>query len=222
MQQGNNSNSNMYIPNYNTFFIHVTKCGGTSVELFFLNEAGFNYSHKDMTNSKKRAAIKDWFIARKLKPPLGYETQHITAHDAKEREVRQFLNADYTFAIVRNPWDRFVSETIWMQQKHDSEFTFDDTLVNFRQYAFDGFKPHWSPQWKYLYDDDMNLLIDDVFKLEKIDEAEDTLSKQFGIPVKFGKHNTTERTHYSDYITPEIKEKLYPLIKKDLELFGYE
>jgi hypothetical protein len=75
----------MYIPKYNTFFIHVTKCGGTSVELFFLNEAGFNYSHADMTNGDKRARIKDWFIARKLKPPLGYETQHITAHDANER-----------------------------------------------------------------------------------------------------------------------------------------
>lgn len=94
----------MYIPNYNTFFIHVTKCGGTSVELFFLNEAGFNYSHKDMTNGAKRAAIKDWFIGRKLKPPLGYETQHITARDAKEKGVRQFLSADYTFAFVRNPY----------------------------------------------------------------------------------------------------------------------
>jgi hypothetical protein len=175
-----------------------------------------------MTNGDKRARIKDWFIARKLKPPLGYETQHITAHDANERGVRQFLNADYTFAFVRNPWDRFVSEATWMQQKNNPEFTFEDSLLNFRQYATDGFKPHWSPQWKYLYDDDMNLLVDDVFKLEEIEKAEESLSERFGIQVKFGKHNTTERTHYNDYLTPELKEKLYPLIQKDLELFGYD
>ena len=97
----------MYIPKYNTFFIHVTKCGGTSVELFFLIDAGLNYSHADMTNGGKRARLKEYFIANKLKPPLGYETQHITASDAKDKGVRQFLTADYTFAIVRNPWDRF-------------------------------------------------------------------------------------------------------------------
>lgn len=210
----------MYIPKYNTFFIHVTKCGGTSVELFFLNDAGLNYSYKDMTNGDKRSRIGEFFIGKKLKPPLGYETQHITASDAKEREVRQFLNADYTFAFVRNPWDRFVSETMWLQQKTDiEEFTFEEALTSY-QYQFDGqFKPHCSPMWKYLYDEDMNLLVDDVFKLEEITKAEESLSKRFGVTVKFGKHNTTNHTAE---ITPEIKEKLYPLIQKDLELFDYE
>jgi len=213
----------MYIPNYNTFFIHVTKCGGTSVELFFLNDAGFNYSYKDLTNGTKRSRISEFFIGRKLKPPLGYETQHITALDAKERGVRQFLNANYTFAFVRNPWDRFVSETFWMQQKTDlEEFTFEEALASYKYQLEGKFKPHCSPMWKSLYDDDMNLLVDDVFKLEEIEKAEESLSKRFGIPVKFGKHNTTERTHYNDYLTPELKEKLYPLIQKDLELFGYE
>lgn len=213
----------MYIPNYNTFFIHVTKCGGTSVELFFLNDAGFNYSYKDLTNGAKRSRISEFFIGKKLKPPLGYETQHITASDAKQREVRQFLNSDYKFAIVRNPWDRFVSETMWLHQKTDlEEFTFDQALASYEYQLEEKFNPHCSPMWKYVYDADMNLLVDDVFKLEELDKAEQSLSKRFGIPVKFGKHNTTERTHYSDYITPEIEKRLYPLIKKDLELFGYE
>ena len=176
-----------------------------------------------MTNGGKREAIKDWFIGKKLKPPLGYVTQHMTALDAKERGVRQFLNANYTFAFVRNPWDRFVSETFWIQQKENFEnFTFDEALASY-EYQLEGkFKPHCSPMWRHLYDDDMNLLVDDVFKLEEIEKAEESLSERFGISVKFGKHNTTERTHYSDYITPELKEKLYPLIQKDLELFGYD
>lgn len=212
----------MYIPKYNSFFIHVTKCGGTSVELFFLNDAGLNYSYNDMTNGGTRSRLQEYFIAKKLKPQLGYETQHITALDAKNRGIRQFLNADYTFALVRNPWNRFVSETMWMQQKRNiQEFTFDEALASYEyEYKLEGkFNPHCAPMWKYLYDKDMNLLVDDVFKLEELDKAEKALSKRFGIPVKFGKHNTTERT---EELTEDVKEKLYPLIKKDLELFNYE
>lgn len=213
----------MYIPKLNTFFIHVTKCGGTSVELFFLNDAGFKYSYSDLTNGSKRALISEFFIGNRLKPSLGYETQHISAPDAVTHGVKQFINADYTFAFVRNPWDRFVSETLWMQQKNDPAFTFEDSILNFKRHLSNDFKPHYSPMWQYLYEPiHMKPLVDKVFKLEEIDKAEESLTKRFGFKVKFGKHNTTKHTHYKDYLSPELKEKLYPLIEKDLELFNYE
>jgi hypothetical protein len=62
-----------------------------------------------------------------------------------------------------------------MQQKTDlEEFTFEEALASYEyQSQLEGkFNPHCSPMWKYLYDDDMNLLVDDVFKLEEIEKAE--------------------------------------------------
>ena len=217
----------MYIPDLNSYFIHIPKCGGTSVELFFWEMHGIKLPDKKIHPGPENAHRFQWGWRV---PGLGYETQHISAYHAKIREIPEFLNADYKFAFVRNPWDRFISEILWKREtfgpKHNEHSQIRRMIMD-KGYSEGGVHfraPHDAPMWKFVYDDNMELLVDDVFKLEEIDKAEKKLSEVFNREIKFGHYNKAKLADkpYKEYYTDRIVERLYPLIQKDLEVFGYE
>ena len=217
----------MYIPKLNSYFIHIPKCGGTSVELFFFKMHGYDIKEKNIWPQLLRYGnIGPRFHFGHNVPGIKYETQHVTAYHSKRANIKEFMESKYKFAFVRNPWHRFVSETFWKQQVLNMKnHTFQNQIQMQKNNAgnsFDHIRPHNAPMWKFVYDKDMNLLVDDVFKMEEMDKAEKKLSEVFNMEIKFGHHNKTTRKDYSEYLTPEIKKNLYPYIQKDLELFGYE
>jgi hypothetical protein len=215
----------MYIPNLNSYFIHIPKCGGTSIELFFFKMHGLDLPDRDLgrhLNGKPDGKKFNWGWRV---PGVRYETQHITAYHCKKYDVEDFKKSTYKFTFVRNPWERFVSEVFWKRQRMNMNISFEKQLqmhateVN---ESIDIAQPHNAPMWKYVYDENNNLLVDDIFKLEEMDKAEKILSEKFGRKISFGHVNKTDKKDYREYLSPEIRKQLYPLIKKDLEVFGYE
>ena len=217
----------MYIPKLNSYFIHIPKCGGTSVELFFFKLHGYDIQEKNIWPQLVRYGnIGPRFHFGNRISGVRYETQHVSAFHAQRVGLKEFTEANYTFAFVRNPWHRFVSETFWKQQTLNMKnHTFEEQIRMQRREStrqIDRILPHNAPMWKFVLDNEDNLIVDDVFKMEEMDKAEKKLSEVFNMPIKFGHHNKTKRKDYSEYLTSEIKNALYPCIKKDLELFGYE
>lgn len=215
----------MYIPKHNSYFIHIPKCGGTSIELFFFKMHGLDLPDTGLgryLNGNKYGKLFNWGFRV---PGVTYETQHLTAYHCKKYGVEDFTKSSYKFAFVRNPWERFVSEVFWKQQVERQKITFEDQM---RMHAtevnnnIDIKQPHNAPMWKYLYDENGELMVDDVFKLEEIDKAQQVLSERFGEKIVFGHTNKTNKKDYNEYLTSDVKRNLYPLIKKDLEVFGYE
>lgn len=215
----------MYIPNLNSYFIHIPKCGGTSIELFFFKMHGLDLPDRDLgryLNGKPAGRKFNWGWGV---PGVRYETQHITAYHCKKYNVEDFKNSSYKFTFVRNPWERFVSEVFWKRQRMNMNISFEKQLqmhateVN---ESIDIKQPHNAPMWKYVYDENNNVLVDDVFKLEEMDKAEKILSERFNQKISFGHVNKTDKKDYTEYLSPEVRKQLYPLIKKDLEVFGYE
>ena len=217
----------MYIQQFNSYFIHVPKAGGSSIEKFFFNLAGLQPDMHNVFGSLGRQEAAKWHFGNHVPGLRHSETQHLTAWDCKRYNVTEFLNADYTFAVVRNPWHRFVSEVIWKRERLNmKKHTFKD------QIALQGIlcdnnlsnnnRPHNTPQWKFVFDENGRQAVDDIFKLEELHKAEKKLSEVFGIEVKFPHVNITKRNNYEEYLTEDIKRHLYPIIRADLEIFNYE
>ena len=91
-------NKNVHIP---IFFVHIPKCAGTTVEVLF-ERLGF----------KTFLAPKDYMWLRDFlkQPPVHYDITLI------ENMFR--LDIIYTFAIVRNPYSRILSDYKWAKLKH--------------------------------------------------------------------------------------------------------
>jgi hypothetical protein len=215
----------MYLPNYNSYFVHVPKCAGTSVTLFFFEMHGIKIRNPRRIFEQLGRPLGSKFHYGNHVPGLRYETQHLSAFHCIHHGLKEFTEAKYTFAFVRNPWHRFVSETIWKQEVLFPDHTIDKQLLMHQREArggVDRIVPHNTPMWKMLYDNDGKLLVDDVFKVEDMKKAEKKLSEVFKTKVEFGRHNTTVREDYDYYLTPNVRRQLLPAIEKDLELFNYE
>lgn len=138
-----------------------------------------------------------------------------------------FVQNYTTFTIVRNPFDRFVSEfffyeqTYWAREYHNLSFEeFVHLATNMpakkRRYAFDG---HLEPQHHYL---DCKLPIH-IFKFENLTPLEEWLSEKTKKEIKLS-HELKNKTrdHYTEYYNSNTLEKISNFYEKDLELFNYK
>ena len=217
----------MNIPEINTYFVHIPKTGGTSVEMFFYrNVCGFPHMQPKgifeqfVQHYGGRTVAARYHYGQPTPERLHTgETQHLSAWQLKQWKDPAFCNANYTFAFVRNPWHRFVSETIWKQQHLGMRTHNLEAQIRMQSmestYQMKLNRPHNAPQYKFVYDQHFNLLVDDVFKLEEKDKAEKVISEKLNMKVEFGQHNKSKRKDYDDYLTPKIKKDLYILSSKN-------
>lgn len=226
----------MYIPEINTYFVHIPKAGGTSVELFFLrNVCGYpdfkerGIFRQFITKYGGRINASRYHFGQPTPEvlPTG-ETQHLSAWQLKAWNDNSFMKSKYTFAFVRNPIHRFVSEVIWKRERlpGQANISFEQQIRNMQiEYERTTMKirtPHNAPQYKFVCDEKDNFIVDDVFKLEEMGKAQKVISEKLGIDVNFGHENKTNRRDYNSYLNQTIVNNLKPLIKKDLEMFGYD
>lgn len=151
----------------------------------------------------------------------------------------------YKFAIVRNPWDRLLSDYNYQRKKsrpRDSKlFLYRDTgeQRNFRDWvraAFDNpyrYQPaqwggevspgvhRWSPQIDWITIDGYRRL-DFVARLEHLAEEFPVICRALGIPpVRLPRRNRRLHAHYSWYYDDATRELVADYYARDIAAFGY-
>jgi len=162
--------------------------------------------------------------------------KHINWKETYEMD-KDYLH--YTkFTVVRNPWDRFVSEYFF--SKMLKSYYYDNTYKNdkshplyhkFKNMSFKDvvkdiynntelyFKySHYIPQYKYIYDSNMNLMVDLVLRFESLEEDIKKINSNIILP----KINIGEHLPYNYYYDEETKNMIGEIYKKDIELLKYE
>lgn len=146
-------------------------------------------------------------------------------------------DAYYKFAFVRNPWDRLVSwyvmvktfrrtgNELW-QYVHDNSSTFEEFIHNctdeieVRKGVYYSFAYN---QLDYVTDENGNLLVDFIGRLENFDEDIHKVFRKIGVDLgTVPQFNRSDRGHYSTFYTPETEMIVRDRFKKDIEYFDYE
>jgi hypothetical protein len=210
-------------------FIHIPKCGGTSVELALLKNEGIemkNYNKDDLNFLTEE---------QKQKYRIGYDYEGITTQHRKIDEYKDFREKEYfTFTFIRNPWERFLSEYFYIiksgpQSKiygYAKEFqetfpTFKDFVKgNYKKWIFTG---HDHLQVDFVLNANKNKMINFIGRCEDMQTDFEYVCKKLGMnKIKLPYRNPTKHKHYTEYYDKETKEIVANIYNKDIEYFGYK
>ena len=188
-------------------FIHIPKTGGTSVEQFIKDNDRNTLLFIGVRNNRSLQHL----MARELKLTIPY-----------------IYKKYYKFSIVRNPYDRLLSEYYWnptvnlayKSGKSKKDFLISiSNIVKNKNYFSNIYNDHFIPQYDYLHHNN-KLLVNQLFKYEDLEWVSSYLKKKLNIKRDFPYLNKTtiKKEEWND----EEKEIIYNLYKNDFIFFGYE
>jgi hypothetical protein len=200
-------------------FVHIPKTGGTSVE--------------NLIWCRKRDRVE----SNLWKPVLRnkYQTgglQHLLASQIRQEVGDACFQSYFKFTIVRNPWDKAVSQFAYMRGRKvlrgligmPEDACFKTYLSLIQK------EPHvqWESQHRFFLDDHGERLVDFIGRFESLEDDVRTILGE----LKMGRHflgrrrkiphaNRSQRVHYRDYYDTESQGMVADLYGKDIETLGY-
>jgi len=206
---------------YQILFIHIPKTAGSTID-YYLKLGDLN--------------VDRWFYFTNISPekflPEEYRLciskplQHLTYREMAKILPGNILEGYKKFTIVRNPYDRLVSEYYFSQKhvriyKNFEEFVKKALHLDLftRVWLFDG---HLETQTSYLINENKNFQsIDYIFKYENIDECFQYLKNITNKDVTQHLRKSLERKKFQEYYTPELKQIVQEFYKEDFINFNY-
>ena len=199
---------------WKTLFVHIPKTGGQSIEQVFLDRMGLDWATRGplllTTNHDPDAG-----------PPF---LAHLTAAEYLTKgHLAPIDFADYfRFTVVRNPWERAVSE---YKYRYAREMDFRDFILT----AFPGTpgsneERHLMPQWSFVHDADGRSIVDRIVRFERLaDEFSDISRRIFGEPVALPTVNISpDRRDYREFYDADTRAAIAARYDRDLAWLGYE
>lgn len=144
-------------------------------------------------------------------------------------DVRPYVGAEvaddyFSFAFVRNPFDRFVSYCSFMTRQYgafeaDPQGTMHRILFQLRPVDH----VHFQPQHTLLCGADGEVEVDFVGRVETMQADYDAVCERIGIPTRpLDRVNASKRGDYRDYYDQALIDGVADYYRRDLELFGYQ
>ena len=194
-------------------FIHIPKCGGTSLE--------------DIIWSKPRKTSDLWmgFVSKYHNKYQTGGLQHLTARLIRQEVGVEKFEQYYKFTIVRNPWSKAVSQFFYIQKRPDlQEFIGLQKEDSFKKYlALTAVKPHvqWEKQHRFFLDDNGEMLVDFLGRLERFEKDATSILAHLNIHETIPHVNATQHHHYSEYYDDETREMVAEQYREDIQILNY-
>lgn len=191
-------------------FVHIPKCGGTSIEWAF-------NAWNDSDNFFVGGGKQHWFLE-----------QIITAKPESK---------DYSsFAFIRNPFSRIVSEYKYAKKESHNNCNHiksnSPLNLSFKEFCKDleynldryCYRFHEKSLCDYLLNADSSEKVNHIGRLENFQKDFNLICDKIGIPQKQLPHafKSDYKKHYTEYYDDETRSIVAEKYAKDIEYFGYE
>lgn len=197
-------------------FVHIPKTGGTSIESVIWpirTEADLHGGYISASHHRNK-----------------YQSgglQHLCAKYIRQEVGAKIFEDYFKFSIVRNPWDRIVSQYAYTREQPYCQVYFrvppDVSFPAYLDAISKSDHVHVMPQTAFLYDDNGEPLVDFIGRYEDMPAAFRFISEKIGIEqVELPRLNTSARNvDFRTYYTPETRERVAALYADEIARFGY-
>jgi len=187
-------------------FIHIPKTGGSSIEKIF------DLQHK---NNLFQPRFTNQFEGCYFAP------QHFT-HALIDHFKPEGKNY-FSFTIVRNPYNRIVSEYFYINKNFENKLIMDFSESDFNDWLDTSLMKfdidHKLPQSSFL-----DIPVDMILKLENLKEDFEKLNERLGTSYKLIHDNKSSinKEDIVNSLSKDTKLKIYKIFKEDFKKFNYE
>jgi hypothetical protein len=219
-------------------FIKSEKTAGTSLEAALSEHCSGNDIVVPINDFRHNRNEKGEFIHQSMNADEEYRRigQHVDAETIRRKVSADVWNDYFKFTIIRNPWDRTVSDFYWKRRQdpaikprkrfyHHLGVPFNE-LVQIRKLFAEFIRSDDLENNDRFYILDDRLCVDLVIRYENLSEDVREVCNTIGLPsidlpnLKTGFRQ--KRYHYSEYFDEESKAIVAEKHKNDIRLFGYE
>lgn len=223
------------INNTKFFWLHIKKCGGqtirNSIPIYKQTNRSKGLPFIALPADEWNDNLNNYRISLGL-----YDYKRMTFAKKYLFETEDDFNKIYKFVVVRNPYDRAVS--IWKYVTKTYSISRPKSFI--RKYRFEYFleslpelwnckydrhaATHSAPYFSDITDENGNLLVDDIFRLEEIDTFFPVLCNKLNIPMSLRTVNQNSKRNgiYQSYYTLKTTDLVYNLYKDDIEIMKYK
>ena len=197
-------------------FVHIPKTGGTSVE--------------DLIWPDKTARTEGELWGGLIdKHRNKYQTgglQHLLARQILLEVGKEEFSGCFSFAMVRNPWDKAVSQYIFMDKREDlRQIAGMKKGDSFKKYlSLIPKKTHvqWAPQIDFTHDANGGQLVNYIGRFESFAETVHHVLGVLGMQADAIPHEKRgSRRPYQEYYDAEAREMLGEMYAADIDTFAY-
>ena len=201
-----------YYKEKNLLFIHIPKTGGSVIERSIKKNTPQTLFCRYPPNS-----LLDFPYNQKSLQHQFYTTIY---------KFRDKLDVNFDnikiFSVVRNPYDRIISDLFWFKLIKKDFTTGQVYNVIKNNYLYrDDLDNHNEPQYKFIVDENSELIKNiKIFRTETLNESNDELSKFVNLNINIRKKGVNK--DYSNYLSKDSISLINIFYKKDFELFNYK
>lgn len=227
-------------------FVHITKTGGTSVETVAA-KAGIRWGlcHYKTLGTCQLVGPPDWEQQGMLQLHSTLPVSGFRAQEYWHTPPSWFVNNPYkgseTFTIVRNPYDRYISEYYcpWFgifnnqlptkNQPEENAGTLNRWLSEKLREQIDIHYPsaHMLPQHYYVYDQNGTKVVNHVLRFESLKHDFAKLMEKYDLPLNLSSTAVNKGQHRNKRMSVANLSRstvhlINELAAKDFQKFGYE
>lgn len=196
----------------NLLFIHIPKTGGTSIEQYFSTKYNIELNYKSL-----------WTTSDDHKNILGVNSslQHLTFNEIYK--YRDIFNIDFNYlkiiTIVRNPYERIVSDLFWYKLI-DTNSTKEEVFKVINDYIKSSdYDNHNIPQYLFIIDENKNVFKNIIIFCTNSLNYDMVNNGYLDFDIKYNSNNL--EVNYFDYLNRDSIDLINSFYHNDFVIFKF-